>query len=341
MNKKLVTVTIGVALSLPFVAVQAANSGPTVYGKLFAGYQLSDNGVVDQYEMQTNSSRFGFKGTADLSNGLEGIYQIERGIDITGEDTTISARPTYVGLKGSFGTITAGVQDTPFKMSQGKADMFNDVEAELSGVRDLDLKDVLTSGEIRMTNSIAYLSPKFSGMEFRLQVAPGERSDTTVVTAASEADGPLDQASLSLVYEQNGFYGAIAYDSEVQSTQGTTIPASGATFLTGRDAVRLTGGATMGAFSGYVMLEQSELANVAGADSETGFLVSGSYAIGQTTLKAQVISSDIRAAGGQQVSLGVDQALAKKTRAMAFFSTYKNDADAESDVFGVGVEHSF
>ena len=338
MNKKLVTVAMGVVLTLP-LAVQAANSGPTVYGKLFAGYQLSDNGVVDQYEMQTNSSRLGFKGTADLSNGLEGIYQIERGIDITGEDTTISARPTYVGLKGSFGTVTAGVQDTPFKMSQGKADMFNDVEAELSGVRDLDLKDVLTSGEIRMTNSIAYFSPKFSGMEFRLQVAPGERSDTTVAPAASESDGPVDQASLSLVYDQNGFYGAIAYDSDVQSTQGTLT--SGATFLTGRDAVRLTGGATMGAFAGYVMFEQSELANVAGADSETGFLVSGSYAIGQTTLKAQVISSDIRAAGGQQVSLGVDQALAKKTRAMAFFSTYENDADAESDVFGVGVEHSF
>jgi len=47
MNKKLVTVAMGVALTLP-LAVQAANSGPTVYGKLFAGYQLSDNGVVDQ-----------------------------------------------------------------------------------------------------------------------------------------------------------------------------------------------------------------------------------------------------------------------------------------------------
>jgi len=331
MNKKLVTVAMGVALTLP-LAVQAANSGPTVYGKLFAGYQLSDNGVVDQYEMQTNNSRLGFKGTADLSNGLEGIYQIERGIDMTGEDATISQRSTYVGLKGSFGTVTAGIHDTPFKMSQGKADMFNDMEAELSGVRDLDLKDVLTSGELRIQNSIAYLSPKFSGAVFSLLVAPGERSDTAVATAASEADGLVDQASLSLVYDQNGFYGAIAYDSEVQSTQGT--------FSTARDAIRLTGGATMGAVSAYVMLEQSEPSN-GSADSETGFLVSGSYAIGQTTLKAQVISSDIRAAGGQQVSLGVDQALAKKTRAMAFFSTYENDANAESDVFGVGVEHSF
>ena len=348
MNKKLVTVAMGVALTLP-LAVQAANSGPTVYGKLAAGYQLSDNGVVDQFEMVSNASRLGFKGTADLSNGLEGLYQIERSIDMTGESATIGQRNTFVGLKGVFGSVMVGVYDTPLKLSQGKADMFNDNSAELSGVRGGDLTNVLSASEVRANNSVTYVSPKIAGgLEVMLQVAPGERSDRTDLSFASEADGPADQASMSLVYDQNGFYGALAYDSEVQSTQGTQ-PHS-ATFLTGRDTIRLTGGATMGAFAGYVMFEQSELANVAGADSESGFLLSGSYTVGQTTLKAQFISSDILSEGGQQISLGVDQALAKKTKLMAFYNTFENDdsasdADsdpqAESDMFGIGVEHSF
>jgi predicted porin len=340
MNKKLVTVAMGVALTLP-LAVQAANSGPTVYGKLAAGYQLADNGVVDQFEMVSNASRLGFKGTADLSNGLEGLYQIERSIDMTGESATIGQRNTFVGLKGSFGSVMVGIYDTPLKASQGKADMFNDNGAELFGVAGGDITHVLSLSETRLNNSVTYVSPKLAdAVEFRLQIAPGERSDVSATAlTASEEDGVANQASMSIVYDANGFYGAIAYDSEVRANAPSNynIPSAD---LDPLDTVRITGGVTMGAVSAYAMFEQAEPSD-GSADSESGFLLSGSYAIGQTTLKAQLIQSDIYSDGGQQFALGVDQKLAKNTKATAFFNDFSDDDDEESDLFGVGIEHSF
>ncbi|MEL7307146.1 MAG: porin, partial [Pseudomonadota bacterium] len=89
-------------------------------------------------------------------------YKFEFGVDVSDADSkgdnedNITARNQYVGVKGSFGQVVIGRNDTAMKQSQGKVDLFNDLEA--------DIKNGF-KGENRLGNTISYASNDFSGFK--------------------------------------------------------------------------------------------------------------------------------------------------------------------------------
>ena len=136
-------------LSALVLISMSAISAPKVYGKLNIAVNNDGSDGVNEKEIDlvSNASRLGFKGKVDMKNGLTGIYQIEYEIDITSDDlkgpkaltgatlsnNTLSTsssntgvkfnqRNSFVGLKGSFGTLKIGTHDTPLKLAQLKAD---------------------------------------------------------------------------------------------------------------------------------------------------------------------------------------------------------------------------
>ncbi len=145
MNKKILAAAVAAAMVAPAAAF--AND-VTIYGiaHLSVDWLDSDNEGVDGWDIQSNASRLGFKGTEDLANGLKAIWKMEFGVDLadsgscpstvssaaglvgsptvgqgnfTGKCTTDvwSARNAYVGLAGGWGTFLIGRHDTPMKMS--------------------------------------------------------------------------------------------------------------------------------------------------------------------------------------------------------------------------------
>ena len=59
--------------------------------------------------MKNYGSRWGIKGSSEVSDGLAAVYQFEDSIDVTNANKTHqSGRVSYVGLSGGFGTITLG-----------------------------------------------------------------------------------------------------------------------------------------------------------------------------------------------------------------------------------------
>ena len=57
--------------------------------------------------LANNGSRWGVKGSSEISDGLTAVYQFERKIDATDASST-SGRLSYAGVSGGFGTLTMG-----------------------------------------------------------------------------------------------------------------------------------------------------------------------------------------------------------------------------------------
>ncbi len=88
-------------LSVPSVVFAEASW----YGSLRAGILSQDGqtGVGDIY----STSRWGIKGSSEVSEGLTAVYRFEHKIN-TPNATQPAGRLSYVGLSGGFGTLTIG-----------------------------------------------------------------------------------------------------------------------------------------------------------------------------------------------------------------------------------------
>ena len=147
-----------------------------VYGKVNVSLQSSDKGDGSETELKSNASRLGFKGSQKLDSGLTIIYKYEMQVDVTGDNDkgdNISARNQYIGLEGDFGQILLGRNDTVFKKSQGKFDLFNDYNADIKK---------LWKGDNRLSDSITYYSPKFSGVQFGISYILDEENDDSATS---------------------------------------------------------------------------------------------------------------------------------------------------------------
>ena len=138
MNKKLVAVAIAGLLAAPLAQAQTANV--TLYGRVNMDLEVVNGKKLDtgpqvgtcqpsgatvstcrttnsnQYRVSSNSSRFGLRGTESLGGGLDAIFQLENGSigwDNAGGGV-IGGRDTFVGLRGSWGTMKVGFYSLPY-----------------------------------------------------------------------------------------------------------------------------------------------------------------------------------------------------------------------------------
>ncbi len=135
MNKKLLAVAVAGALAAPGIALaQAANV--QLYGVIDAGFlsnHYSGNalglgnaggvGSVRKYDVFNGApSRWGLRGTEDLGRGLKAWFQLEATVFNDGRQETatshsglLGGRNSAVGLEGSWGNVSMGLWDTPYK----------------------------------------------------------------------------------------------------------------------------------------------------------------------------------------------------------------------------------
>ena len=98
MKKLLTVVCLSGLLSVPSVVFAEASW----YGSLRAGVKSGATAGVSNA-----ISRFGVRGSSEISEGLTAVYNFEHSID-TASATLTSGRHSYVGLSGGFGTLSVG-----------------------------------------------------------------------------------------------------------------------------------------------------------------------------------------------------------------------------------------
>lgn len=304
-----------------FLAAGSAVAEVDVYGKLNLTLQNSDEAAGEQVELRSNASRVGVKGEEELDYGLKAIYQFEWEVDPDGGsgDDNFSARNQFVGLEGAFGAVKVGRHDTALKEAQGDFDLFNDLEGDINRT---------FNGENRLKDYIGYTTPIFAeAFSATVNFFPGE-------DPAAGNDGVADGTSVSVSYETDLVYAAVAHDRDLDGE--------------GVDTTRLVGGYTLGPAQLMLLYQQTDAGGVDG----DGFGGSVAYTFGNSTAKLQYLEADIWRIDPQldpldnlldsQVSLGLDHALGENTKVFGFYTTGDiGDTSASNDYLAIGLEHKF
>ncbi|MBS7824712.1 porin [Wohlfahrtiimonas chitiniclastica] len=243
MKKSLVVVALAGAM-----AFTAASAETVLYGSIRLGAEVQKNHFNAENEMNKRGlqmkdfgSRVGLKGSEDLGNGTKVIYQLEWGFDGMAGGQKGQAgfnRLAWLGLTGDWGTVALGRQNNPFTESLNAgtiADEFNgDYTSALRIATGAVFADqdagkktsegFITAGgpmDTRVGNSIAYVSPSFSGFSFTvagIAKAPDVKADkygvypNTAYNSANNKSKGFDIYTVGLNYEhESGFYAKAAY----------------------------------------------------------------------------------------------------------------------------------
>jgi predicted porin len=129
-----------------------------------------------------SSSRFGFRGTEDLGNGLKAIFNLEAGtaIDTGAGDSALFGRRAVVGLEGGFGTLTLGREYSPIAAIAGATDAFG------QGFYGSNLSAFTTNRLTRrLANSVNYKSPSWNGLKLLAAYSAGEVTAANTVRRAT------------------------------------------------------------------------------------------------------------------------------------------------------------
>ena len=212
-----------VALSIAAISTAAlAQSNVTIYGVADVSGQgfnqsnvkngsASSNGYNggNTFNLQSNSSLIGFKGTEDLGNGVKALFQAETTLNLTGQQATSSKsdgggavnlggvavnsgngvfgalRDTYVGVNTKYGSGLAGYMSTPFRQSLTSFDVMpgatgsSDISKQMGSIRmGAASGGDLFSSAVRSTGLI-YAMPTFYGIDGSIMYSGSNNNGTT------------------------------------------------------------------------------------------------------------------------------------------------------------------
>lgn len=311
MNKKAL-IAAAFAATATFAGVATAGA-PVVYGKANISYQNTDNGTDRAWELNSNASRLGVKGTHKLEGGLKAFYKAEFEIQFDDGDKggeVFSQRNIEAGLKGKYGLVKAGRFDTLIKKGQGKVDQFND----------LSLGDIkLIEGETRGDNTVHYQSPKFAEtLTLKLEMTSGE--------AAGGQSGPADSRAIALEHKGDNVWAAVAYTNGTVKdgtiTEDDSILRAAVTFKAGIAKIGL-------------LVQNVEK----GGLEDTEYVVSAAFkATNRDTIKVQFAKEGEDFGDESQVNVGWDRKLSKKVKTYAYYGA---QSESDNSTLAAGVEIKF
>lgn len=295
----------------------SAYADVTVYGRAHVGVQHHKvDGSDSETKVESYSSRFGLSSDHKISDGLTAFAKFEWEVAASEQDKetdNLKARNQYVGLKGSFGEVVLGREDTAMKKSQGKFDQMNDFNG--------DIKQ-LFNGENRLGDVVRYSSPKLGQLQFIV----------TYVAEENDKQNGDDGLSAAITYgdkdlKKSAFYVSYAHDSKVA----------------GYDIDRVTAQGKLGDFTIGGMYQQSDKVD---SDSDgDGYAVNASYKINDYKLMVQYQDTDMTFGklkdSGTASSIGVERKLSKQTKMYVWYTQHDLDNAADQDNLAVTLRYDF
>ncbi len=276
---------------------------------------------IDEWQLNSNASRIGVKGSYSINNSLKSIYKMEYEVHIDdGESSsskgknTVEQRNIYVGLQGKFGSIIAGKHDTPLKLAQGGMDRFND---QVLG----DIKNYM-EGEDRVSNMLMYTSPNAKGFYARVAFVALENSKDLVNSRRSS-----NGQSYSIGYSNDWLSASIAHNTHIDEQDTNRLVTE---FTVNKTKIGL--------------LLQNVISNN-GSSEEDSLLVSAEQRLSSGwSLKLQYGLTDKGKEEDAQLALGVDRRLSKNAKLFAYYSNIERmrlSSQIDDATFAVGYELKF
>lgn len=329
MQKKLIALAIAAAFSAPAFA---DNANFTFYGIADMSFDVINTGNSNttsgatKRNVSSNVSRFGFKGSEDLGDGLAAIWQFEQQINMDNTGGTFATRNTFAGLKNeTFGTVLLGKHDTPYKLTTRKLDVFGDSIADnrsfIGGVTGTSAGAAFDG---RQPDVLAYISPALAGVTVAVATVNLTENQTASTAAHNSA------LSLGAMYDVAPFYASVGYESHTLNSNATATKGNLET------AKKLGFGVTLDALSLGVVAEKTsdDLGNnKANLYGHSAFYVSGKYSMGNSAIKLAIGKVNniggVQQTGANQISAGYDHGMSKRTKLYVLY-TKLNNRDAVS-----------
>lgn len=339
MNRTCLAVAVAGALAVP-LGVQAE---VIVYGVAHVSVDSLDNDGAgldaqgrpvegqDGAFVSSNESRIGFRGSESLGGGLDVIWQIESEVNLdeggNGEDDDgLASRNSFVGLRGGWGTVLAGRHDTPMKRLANNIDLFDEQIGDSSNIlrnrrTGADGDPVLFGFDERPSNAVAYVSPRFAGMQGMVLYSIAREDD------AADGRDEGDLVSASLAYDNGPVWVGAAYETHDKELTGDNERETG---------WRLGASYDMGRLKVTGLYQQlKDLGGVSGADRDAWGL-GGALAFGANVLKAQWYRADdldtVSDSGADMWAVGVDHNFSRRTTAYVAYAKADNDAAADFSI---------
>ena len=289
----------------------------TVYGKAEVQIATTDTGIMryvkEGTQIEAPYSRIGIKGAHKLNEYLTAVFKYEVQVKGFEEDDTqepFTARNTYLGLKGAFGEVVVGRNDTRFKYSEGKLDNFNETQADIAQV---------IAGQDRLGDSISYTSNSWHNTQFSFTYAPKD-----------------DNKDNKAGYAATFIYG----DRNLKNTP-YYISLSRVDSLNNIKANRLAGVYKFEQLQLGVLYQHSE--SVDGTKSGNGYVLSASYTLDKWVPKIQFAKDDSalrQQTDATQWTTGLDYVFDKQTTAYLLYTDLDLDENTDSSV-ALGLKYKF
>ena len=276
----------------------------------------------------------------DLGAGLQAFAVFENAYSVDDGTGATGNRKSVLGLTGSFGTVSLGNQESPFRnvvqnvLDAQSVSAFSAVLGMVDAPNGVVIGSNLPIGTQRIANSVRYDTPNFDGFTAAVQVGLGENK-TAALRAARDtsfnvqyANGPL---GLALAHEINETLAGVNTRVTATALAGTYdfgVAKLNLGFINGKEkgttgndkGINVGVTAPIGAFTVVAQLSRNKANGdlgtfVIGDKNRTSFGLEGHYALSKRTTSYVGINQT----ENKNVTVGSDT----------------------SRVFGVGVRHVF
>lgn len=361
-------------LTLAAVAATGAHAqtNVTIYGIIDAAVeQLSNVGTSgDSIKRMPgltggiSPSRLGFRGTEDLGDGLKAVFTLEQGFGVDSGSLNQGGRAwgrqAFVGLQGSWGTVSLGRQYSMLYWSQLDADILGPA---MYGSGSLD--SYLPNS--RVDNSIAYKG-SFNGFTVGATYSFGRDATSATTATPSATNCPGESSTDSKACRQwsvlakydTASWGVSAAVDELRGGSSTTFGGLTSSALTDRRST-VAGWAKFGNVKlGAGVIDRKNEGSTTTPKSQLWYL-GASYPVTQAfTLDGEVFKLDYKGTANQATLFAVRGVynLSKRTAVYGTLGRIDNDGTLALGVsnaaagnapaagtgqtgLGLGVRHSF
>jgi predicted porin len=301
-----------------FAASAQAQSNVAIYGVVDLGFAKTSGQTL--VERENHASRLGFRGTEDLGGGLSAIFNLESEIlaDTGAQKGNLFDRQANVGLRGAFGTAYLGRTKNLLDGAQGRVEPFG-ADGVVGKVDEAMMRGGV--GVSRVSNSLTYVSPSFSGLVVSAQAV------------ASEVAGADAGMGMLVTYDNGPVSAHAGYERAVQTVATVVEPKL---WVVG-------GGYKFGAAKVTAAYSKGDT-DVAATGEFKSYLVGLVYTVGQGDLKAvygkQKQSndkvSDLDTV--KEIGVGYDHHLSKRTDLYAYAGRERVKSLTS---YQVGISHKF
>lgn len=311
------TIFLSSLTSMALCAYSANAAEYSIYGKAEVQIANTDTGIMryadEGTQIEAPFSRIGIKGQHILNEYFNVVYKYEvqvKGFEQDDTEEPFSARNTYLGLKGQFGELVVGRNDTRFKYSEGKVDNFNETQGDMAQV---------IAGQDRLGDTLTYTSKYWHNTQFSFTYAPKD-------------DNKDNEA---------GFAATLIYGDRSLKNTSYYLSLSHVDSLNNITASRVAGVYKFKQLQLGALYQHSE--SVDGSKSGNGYVLSASYKLDKWVPKIQFAKDDStlrQDSEAKQWTTGLDYVFDKQTTAYLLYTDLNLEEQDDNSV-ALGLKYKF